>query len=106
MEKLASLDELYETIINNSLYVFGAKDPKSVLRITLDRHCINKNLGVMHQKRYYKKIIDGCYELLVNLSSTEKSVMEESMQSKADDVESSMRDVYFLASEQRDKVKS
>ena len=104
--KAASIDQLYETNIKNSIYVFGAKDPKSVLRITLDRHCINKNLGVMHQKRYYKKIIDGCYELLVNFSSTGKSVMEESIQSKADDVERSMRDIYFLASEQRDKVKS
>ncbi|KFA83206.1 restriction endonuclease [Enterobacter sp. EGD-HP1] len=103
--KAASIDELYETIISNNLCVFGAKDPKSVLRITLDRHCINKNLGVMHQKRYYKKIIDGCYELLVSISFTEKNVMEESLQSKADEVESSIRDIYSLASVQRGKVK-
>jgi restriction system protein len=41
----------------------------------------------------------------VNSSFTEKSIIEESMQSKADEVESSIRDIYSLASEQRDKVK-
>lgn len=104
--KAASLDELYESIMKNSLYVFGAKDPKSVLRITLDRYCINKNLGRPHQKRYYKKLIGGCYELLVDFSETEKSIMKTSIQSKADEVESSTRDFYCLAAAQKDKVKS
>lgn len=103
--KAALINELYNVIILHELYKFGAKDPKSVLRLTLDRHCLNKNLGVMHQKRFYKKLFDGRYELISKTLSFNDVTNKTPAQHKADEVDISSRNIYDLASIQRDKVK-
>lgn len=36
--KPLSSDEIYERVVENGLYEFGAKDPKSMVRATLRKH--------------------------------------------------------------------
>lgn len=100
----AFITDIYNVIIAHHLYVFGAKDPKSVLRITLDRHCVNKSFNVMHQNRYFKKLSDGRYSLLSKIEYP-NNVAQNSAQSSADAVEHSIRDIYSLASVQKDRVR-
>lgn len=97
----AMVSEIYEIIVQQGFYEFGAKDPKSVIRITLDRHCTNKSISFMHQIRYFRKVIDGRYELISN--NTKISSIDEEI--KAEDVEKSIQDIHELAVIQRDKVK-
>ncbi|EJE8613565.1 restriction endonuclease, partial [Salmonella enterica] len=85
-------------------YEFGARDPKSVVRITLERHCINKTIGVMHQKRFFKKLNDGRYALMSNIKSESECVLNEN-KNNTDDVYRSILELYSLASLQKDRVK-
>lgn len=96
--------EIYDVIFENDLYKFGAKEPMSVLRITLDRHCINKSFNSMHQKRFFKKLTDGRYELLSTIKSSHIA-LQNLAQASADAVENSIREIYSLASIQREKVR-
>ncbi|WP_435947072.1 restriction endonuclease [Dryocola sp. BD586] len=93
--------EIYEIIVQYGFYEFGAKDPKSVLRVTLERHCKNKAISYMYQIKYFRKLIDGRYELIG--SNTETSNVEEEI--KAEDVERSIQEIHELAAKQRHKVK-
>lgn len=43
------LGDIYRIIIENDFYHFGSKTPLSALRVTLDRHCSNKNISQMHK---------------------------------------------------------
>lgn len=100
----ANIAELYGFIINNNYYNFGAKDPMAVLRVTLDRHCVNKNLSSMHQRRLFRKLVDGKYEL--SSGAWDKEVMSDSDEvKKAAEVEDSLKEIHVLAEIQRDKVK-
>lgn len=100
--KAAFITDIYNVIIERNLYNFGARDPKAVLRITLDRHCINKKFNVMHQSRFFKKLADGRYELL---SKTVNDCHQTLEQNRADDVEDLSRNIYSLLSIQRDRVR-
>ena len=62
--KPTKLEPLYNIIIENDFYKFGSKTPLAALRVTLDRHCINKNISQMHKDRYFYKHSDGAFELL------------------------------------------
>lgn len=97
----AIVSEIYEIIVQHGFYKFGAKDPKSVLRVTLDRHCTNKAISIMHQIRYFRKLVDGRYELIG--SSAKTSNVDEEI--KAEDVERSIQEIHELAANQRNKVK-
>lgn len=101
LNRATFLSELYEVIILNNYYEFGAKDPKSVLRITLDRHCSNITNSNMHQLRFFRKLTDGRYELL-GAGRLNSSLEEEA---KSEDVEKSVREIHSLATIQRQKVK-
>ncbi|WP_054178966.1 restriction endonuclease [Trabulsiella odontotermitis] len=104
LERAAYVTEIYEEIISYNLYAFGAKDPKSVLRITLDRHCINKNLGIMHQSRHFVKLSDGRYGLIsqnVHFSDNNLSYFL----NKAEPVDTSALKIHELASLQRERVR-
>lgn len=107
LEKLgyaAFVSEIYETIVTYNLYEFGAKDPKSVLRITLDRHCVNKYIDVAHCNKCFKKTHGGRYELFNN---EEASVRErnDAIQIEAEEVEKSAKEIHELAYLQRNKVR-
>ncbi len=40
-KKGLTINEIYDEIINRSLYEFGAKNPKSVVSQEVRRHCVN-----------------------------------------------------------------
>lgn len=60
----ATVQNVYQFIVDNELYVFGAKDPISVLRVTMDKHTKNKSFSKMNAVRYFYKHTNGEYELL------------------------------------------
>lgn len=98
-----SLEEIYEKICLHKLYKFGAKEPKGVLRITLDRHCSNKSLSVMNSKRFFRKGSDGNYYLIQGLINS-KIVTDEYF-IKDEEVNQYIVAMKKMAEQQKDKVK-
>ncbi|MCL1076578.1 restriction endonuclease [Parashewanella spongiae] len=103
----AKLDLLYKVIVDNKLYDFGSKTPLAALRVTLDRHCSNKNISQMHKERYFYKHSDGAFELLKEYRVESRRAFEVREPSK----EELLADHYIeqikdLAAQQREKVKS
>lgn len=64
IQKPATATEVYEVIVGQHLYAFGAKKPLEVLRVTMDKHSKNKAFTKMNADRYFYKHTDGKYELL------------------------------------------
>nr|WP_281732719.1 restriction endonuclease [Franconibacter sp. IITDAS19] len=97
-----SLEEIYERICLHSLYNFGAKEPKTVLRITLDRHCANKSLSVMNSKKIFIKRSNGAYSLI---QEEDNKIVSAEYVIKDDEVNLSIIEMKKMAKQQRDKVK-
>lgn len=57
-----SAREIYEHIVGQGLYEFKAKDPASIVRGQLRRHCVGVKGGA--QMRYFKMTGDGLFALL------------------------------------------
>lgn len=64
LKRPANTQDVYDVIIDMDMYVFGAKKPTEVLRVTMDKHTKNKNFSKMNCDRYFYKHSDGSYELL------------------------------------------
>lgn len=53
----SSLDEIFNVIMENNLYNFGAKNPKNVLYIELLRRCINiDDISKPYKKKMFIKL--------------------------------------------------
>ena len=60
--KPMSAREIYDEIRNQGLYEFKAKDPASIVRNQLRRHCTNvKGSGSV---KYFRMASDGSFEIL------------------------------------------
>lgn len=46
--------QIYKAIVDQGLYVFGAKDPKNVVNGKVRRHCIDLNFPTAHPRKYFK----------------------------------------------------
>lgn len=60
----ATASDVYEIIVEQGLYQFGAKKPIEVLRVTMDKHSKNKCFSTMSADRFFYKHTNGKYELL------------------------------------------
>ena len=49
-----TINEIYEQIIERKLYVFGAKNPKSVVNQEVRRHCVDVTLYITYPIKYFK----------------------------------------------------
>ncbi|WP_320005678.1 hypothetical protein [Maridesulfovibrio sp.] len=58
-----TIDEIYDKIISNNLFTFGAKDPKGILRSTIRKECVDKNLKGSRKTRYFVELPNGKYTL-------------------------------------------
>lgn len=64
LSKPSTVREIYAKIMERSLYKFGAKDPLSVLRIQIERHCDKTNYTADARTKHFTKCEDGLYSLL------------------------------------------
>ena len=58
-----SAAEITQAILDKKLYEFSAKDPKSIVRGTIERRCEGLNRKDSINPRYFKKLADGKYGL-------------------------------------------
>lgn len=49
-------EEIYQEILKQGLYVFGAKDPKNVVNGNIRRHCIGLEFPTAHPVKYFEII--------------------------------------------------
>lgn len=62
--KPMSIDDICNIIIEDGLYDFGAKSPKSVLRIEMARASENQDYSKPYMEKLFKFKGDDIYELL------------------------------------------
>jgi hypothetical protein len=49
-----TVEEIYNKIIENRLYSFGAQNPQDVVRVEIDRACVNSNYTIRASKDYFR----------------------------------------------------
>ena len=49
-----TVEQIYQKIIANRMYAFGAKNPQRVIRVEIDRACENSNYSIRAPKNYFK----------------------------------------------------
>ncbi|MDV5138667.1 hypothetical protein [Chimaeribacter arupi] len=54
LNRPATYEEVYQEIMDKGLYDFGAKDPKSVIRVKLRIHTLGLNFPSSSPKKYFK----------------------------------------------------
>lgn len=64
IDRPANLKQIYGKILERSLYQFGAKDPLSVLRVQVERHCEETNWSAAAKDKVFSKDDNGFYSLL------------------------------------------
>ncbi|PSU99248.1 restriction endonuclease [Photobacterium kishitanii] len=106
IKKPATASEVYETIVDKKLYVFGAKKPVEVLRVTMDKHTKNKAFSKMNVYRYFYKHTNGKYELLEEFRkfSVNYEVKEPSLEELQSD--NCFEQIFELATQQKEKCKA
>lgn len=68
LNRPATYEEVYQEIMDQGLYDFGAKDPKSVIRVKLRIHTFGLNFPSSSPKKYFKVISgEGKDTLYTNL---------------------------------------
>ncbi|MBM0740239.1 winged helix-turn-helix domain-containing protein [Phormidium sp. CLA17] len=58
-----SSTEITQVILDQKLYEFSAKDPKSIVRGAIERRCEDLNRKDSIDPKYFKKMSDGKYGL-------------------------------------------
>lgn len=58
------IDDICDKIIEGELYDFGAKSPKSVLRIEMARASENQDYSKPYTFKSFRYLGDGVYELI------------------------------------------
>ena len=61
--------EIYQAILEQSLYEFKAKDPANIVRNQLRRHCIDVTATRGASVKYFKMTDDGRFALLESPSA-------------------------------------
>jgi hypothetical protein len=83
LDRPATYEEIYQEIMDQGLYNFGAKDPKSVIRVKLRIHTFGLNFPSSSPKKYFKVISgEGKDTLYTNL---DVDVIEEDVVEKEND---------------------
>ncbi|MBZ7762230.1 hypothetical protein FML42_22930, partial [Klebsiella oxytoca] len=83
LDRPATYEEVYQEIMDQKLYDFGAKDPKSVIRVKLRIHTFGLNFPSSSPKKYFKVISgEGKDSLYTNL---DVDVIEEAVVEKETD---------------------
>lgn len=102
----ATASEVYEAIIARDLYVFGAKKPVEVLRVTMDKHSKNKSFTKMNADRYFYKHTNGKYELLRQYRQfvVDYEIREPSLEEAQSD--NCAEHIFELATQQKEKCKA
>ncbi|PSB13847.1 hypothetical protein C7B61_07630 [filamentous cyanobacterium CCP1] len=59
-----SAADITQVILEKSLYTFSTKDPKSIVRGSIERHCEGSTRKELAAKKFFKKLADGKYELI------------------------------------------
>lgn len=60
----ATIEEIYLEIVREQLYTFGAKNPRNVLYVEINRHCIDTNINSKKCKNsIFMRMADNCYWL-------------------------------------------
>lgn len=68
--KPSTYEEIYQEIIDKQLYEFGAKDPKSIVRVKLRVHTLGLNFPSASQNKFFKITSgEGKDALYVNLDN-------------------------------------
>lgn len=106
IQKPATATEVYEVIVEQHLYAFGAKKPLEVLRVTMDKHSKNKAFTKMNADRYFYKHTDGKYELLEQYR--EFTVGYEIKEPSSEELQSDdcSEQIFELAAQQKEKCKA
>lgn len=106
LQKPATASEVYEAIVDEQLYVFGAKKPVEVLRVTMDKHTKNKAFTKMNAERYFYKHTNGKYELLDEYRKF--SVGYEVKEPSPEEIQSDdcAEQIFELAAQQKEKCKA
>jgi hypothetical protein len=55
--------EITEVIVEKGLYEFNAKDPKSIVRSAIERHCEGVDRQNAASEKWFCKQTDGTYSL-------------------------------------------
>ncbi|MBO2656621.1 restriction endonuclease [Shewanella algae] len=92
--------------MKRELYVFGARSPISVLRVTIGRHCINKSLGNMYKERYFIAHSDGTYALCSENLGDDPEENDANLIREEIAVGDYIESIKELAMEQRERVKA
>lgn len=83
LDRPATYEEVYQEIMDQKFYDFGAKDPKSVIRVKLRIHTFGLNFPSSSPKKYFKVISgEGKDSLYTNL---DVDVIEEEVVEKESD---------------------
>lgn len=69
-----SVDQIYNLIVNQNLYLFKAIDPKSVVRSQVRRHCLGLDFPSASPVKYFKIVGDDRY-LLESIQGLPPSVV-------------------------------
>jgi len=69
-----SISEIFDEIIKNNLYSFNAKDPKTIVRQQLRRHCAGLSFPSAMPNKYFRQTEKGKYVLL-NAEKSEKIIL-------------------------------
>lgn len=106
IKKPATVSQVYQIIIDNNLYSFGAKKPLEVLRVTMDKHTKNKAFTKMNSARYFYKHTNGEYELIEEYRefSNDFEVKLPSFEETQSD--SCSEQIFELAAQQKEKCKA
>ena len=59
-----TIHEIYDVIVSEHLYEFPAKDPYSIIRDQLKRHCIENQHSCAAKAKYFSQTADNRFTLL------------------------------------------
>ena len=74
LNKPATLRQIYNVILGDGLYKFGAKEPLTVLRIQIERHSVTSTWAHKSKTFYFTRLENGEYSLLDQDTSIEPEV--------------------------------
>jgi len=69
----ATVSDIYEIIMSHQMYEFGAQNPLSVLRVTIQRHCVDTGYSKTHKEKLFYREKAGVYGLLSDQRSKPRS---------------------------------
>jgi len=83
---------IYNRIVENGLYSFKAKDPRSIVRATVRKHCENLDYATARKTKYFYITKDKKYGLITR--KKEPQAKQDSKSSKLEGAGQELRDAY------------